>query len=122
MAYMQQHHFQQMWRHDDHVTTRKVLLQLFCIWTSYYLHSDCLVVNSEIHCFDVFSRRQKLCKPESIFKQTCVNFFYRQNMTSFLNYITATLRALFGWHGSNIIPNFQFQFIYFSKTMMVQRK
>ena len=29
-------------------------------------------------------------------------FFYHKNiiMTPFLNYITATLRALFAWHGS----------------------
>ena len=57
--------------------------------------------NSEIlHCSDVFERRQKLCKPENIFKQTRVNFFYRENMTSFLNYVTATLRTLFAWRGS----------------------
>ena len=31
-------------------------------------------------------------KPESIFKQTPVNFF-REKMTSFLNYVTVTLRA-----------------------------
>ena len=57
--------------------------------------------NSEIlHGSDVFARRQILCKPESIFKQTRVNFFYRENMTSFLNYVTAMLRALFAWRGS----------------------
>ena len=30
-----------------------------------------------------------------------VNFFYSENVTSFLNYVTATLRALFVWRGSN---------------------
>ena len=52
--------------------------------------------NSEIlHYYDVFARRQKLCKLEIIFKQTPVNFFYRKNMKSFFNYVTTTLRALF---------------------------
>ena len=37
---------------------------------------------------DVLARCQK---PESIFIQTCVDCFYRENMTSFLNYVTATL-------------------------------
>ena len=27
-----------------------------------------------LHCSDVFEHRQKLCKPENIFKQTRVNF------------------------------------------------
>ena len=59
--------------------------------------------NSEIlHCSDVFARCQKLCKPETIFKKTCVNIFYSKNMTPFLNYVTATLRDLFAWHGSYI--------------------
>ena len=29
-----------------------------------------------------------------------VSIFYRENMTSFLNYVTATLRTLYAWHGS----------------------
>ena len=58
--------------------------------------------NSEIlHGSDVFACCQKLCKEENSFQQTRVNFFYRENMTSFLNYVTATLRALFAWRGSN---------------------
>ena len=57
--------------------------------------------NSEIlYCSDVFERRQKLYLPENIFKQTCVNFFHLANMTSFLNYVTATLRTLFAWRSS----------------------
>ena len=35
--------------------------------------------------------------------QTRVQIFYRENMTSFLNYVTATLRALFSWRDSIII-------------------
>ena len=45
---------------------------------------------------------KKPFKPEKTFKQTRVNFFYRENMTSFLNYVTATLRALFAWRSSII--------------------
>ena len=43
MAYMQQHHHQQMWCRDAHVTARKCLLLLCCVWTSYISHSDCSV-------------------------------------------------------------------------------
>ena len=51
--------------------------------------------DSEIlHYSNVFAGRQKLFKLVIIFKQTHVNIFYHKNMT-FLNYVTATLRALF---------------------------
>ena len=82
--YIQQHHFQQMWRHNVHVMTRKFLHPLFCISTSYLSHSDCQVVILKSHCSDVFAHHQKLCKPEHIFKQTLVNFFYCENMRSVL--------------------------------------
>ena len=60
--------------------------------------------NSEIlHCFDIFACRQKLGKPESNFKQTRVNFFNCENMLSFLNFVTATLIALFVWRGSILL-------------------
>ena len=36
-----------------------------------------------------------------------VSILCRENMTSFLNYVTATLRALFAWRGSY---NFSIQF------------
>ena len=80
------------------------------IFTSIILYMNIIFIvqwlfhgNSEIlHCSNVFAHHQKLCKPENIFKQTRVNFCYRKNMTSFLNYVTATLRALFVWRGSHI--------------------
>ena len=51
-----------------------------------------------LHYSDVFARRQTSFNQGSIiFKQTLVNIFYRENMTSFLNYVPATLRALFAW-------------------------
>ena len=53
-----------------------------------------------LHCFGPFARRHKLFKPRKTSKQTRVEIFYRENMTSFLNYVTATLRALFVWRGS----------------------
>ena len=72
------------------------------IFTSVILHMNIIFIakwlfggNSEsIHFSDVFECLQKLFKPENIFKQTRINF-------SFLNYVTATLRALFAWRGSN---------------------
>ena len=57
-----------------------------------------------IHRSDAFSRCKNLFKHESTFKQARVDFFYRENMTSFLNYVTATLRALFAWRGSCHCP------------------
>ena len=48
----------------------------------------------------MFANRQKLFKPENIFMQTRVHFFYRKNMISFLIYVTATLKALFARLGS----------------------
>ena len=54
-----------------------------------------------LDCSTNFTQRQKRFKQENTFKQTCVDFFYLENMTSFLNYVTATIRALFAWRGSN---------------------
>ena len=39
-----------------------------------------------LHCSDVFVCRQELCKAESIFIQTRVNFFYRDNAISQLRH------------------------------------
>ena len=44
-----------------------------------------------LHCSDAFARRQKFCKPESIFKQARVNFLPRKydshlSITSQLRY------------------------------------
>ena len=100
IAYMQRRHFQQMWRRDVHVKTRKVLLLLFCLWRLYITHSDCLVVILKFYIIAMFLHAVRNFKPESIFKQTRVNIFYRESMTSFVNYDTATLRALFVWRGS----------------------
>ena len=93
MAFMQQAFSANvtLWcsRNDTHIFT-SVILYMIIIFIAQWLFGG----NSEIlHASDVFEHRHKLCKPESIFKQTRVNL-YRENMTSFLNYITATLRAL----------------------------
>ena len=37
---------------------------------------------------------------QKAFSSKHVSFFYCENMTSFLYYATATLRALFAWRGS----------------------
>ena len=82
---------------NDTQNFTSVILCMKIIFIEHWLFGG----NSENEqCYDVFARRQKLCKPESIFKQTRVNFFYSINMTSFLNYVTAMLRALFAWRGS----------------------
>ena len=61
--------------------------------------------------FWCFARRQKLFKQESNFKHTRVNIFYRENMTSFLNYVPDKLRALFAWRGS-IVDHVIIKYIY----------
>ena len=67
-----------------------------------YIEQRLFVANFEIlHCSNVFARRHNIFKPESIFKQTR-QFFYRENTTSFINYVTATLRALIAWRGHMI--------------------
>ena len=68
-----------------------------------YMNIICIIQwlfggNSEIlHYSDVFVRRPKLFKWGS----TCQHF-YREKMPSFLDYVTATLRALFAWRGSDV--------------------
>ena len=54
MAYMQQRHFQEMLRRDFHVTTRKSLLPLVCISTSYSSHIDCLVAILKFYTIPMF--------------------------------------------------------------------
>ena len=58
-------------RNNTQICT-SVILYMNIIFIAHWLFGG----NSEIlHCSDAFARRQKLCKPVSIFKQTCVNFF-----------------------------------------------
>ena len=67
-----------------------------------YIAQWLLGSNSEIlHYSDVFERREKLFNHNE-FQTNTFQHFYRENMTSFLNYITATLRALFEWRGSKL--------------------
>ena len=53
-----------------------------------------------LHFSGAFARCHKHCKPECSFMQTRVDYIYRENMTSFLNYVTATLRTVYAWRGS----------------------
>ena len=53
--------------------------------------------NSEIvHYSNVFARRQNVCKQETRSCKNVSTFLYCETMTSFLNYVTDTIRALFG--------------------------
>ena len=100
---MQQGPFQQMWHHD--VQRHANFYFCYFVYEHHIYLTDCFVVILKFYTLPMFfACHQKLCKPESIFKQTCVNLFYHENMTSFLNYVTATLRALFVWHGFNCFP------------------
>ena len=93
--------FQQMWHRDVHVTTRTFFLPLFCTSISYLSHSDCLVVILKFYTVPRLLHAVANFVNQKTFSSKHVsNFFYRENMTSFLNYVTATLRALFAWRGS----------------------
>ena len=102
MVYMPQRHFQQVWSRDFYVTTCKNLFLLVFIWISHgkLTHYTVLILKI-LYCSAVFLRHHKLLKPESSFKQTRV-IFYCETMTLFLNYATATPRALFAWRTSII--------------------
>ena len=92
---LQQSHLQQLPRRVIYVTTYNILLLSFCIMNIICNAQWLYGANFEIlHCSEAFSWRKTLFKQEN-FKQTRVDFFYRENMTSFLNNVTATLRALF---------------------------
>ena len=103
MAHMQQGHSQQVWRHDVYVKTRKFLLLLFCIWTSYLSSSDCFVVILKFYTVLMFLHAVRKFVCPKAFSSKHVSTFYRENMTSFFNFVTATLRALFAWRGSFVI-------------------
>ena len=57
-----------------------------------------------LQCFNVFVQSQK----HANFSCIHMSFFFHENMTSLLNYITVTLRALFAWRGSYIYGNNHF--------------
>ena len=54
MTYMQQRHFQQIWRRDVHVTARNFLRPLFCKGTSNLSQSDYLVVILKLYTVPMF--------------------------------------------------------------------
>ena len=87
--------------HDIYARTWENLHQLFCIWTSYVSLKDYLMIilkfyTAPVRLHDVINivnQKAHSCKDVSI-------IFYRENMTSFLNYVTATLRTLYAWRAS----------------------
>ena len=95
-----------MWRRDVHVPTRTFLLPLFCTAISYSSHSNCVVVILKLITVPMFLHAVTNFVNQKAFSSKHVStFFYCESMTSFLDYVTATLRALFAWRGSYIIPN-----------------
>ena len=58
-------------------------------------HCLCGAILKSLHSSDVLARREKRSKTESLFQANTCLIFYREIMTSFINYVTATLRALF---------------------------
>ena len=99
---------------DVHVMTHKFLFLLFYFVNEHHIYRPVTVWWKFLNftLFRCFCMPSETFKPESIFKQTRVNIFYRENMnsrvnifyrenmTSFLNYVTSMLKALSTGHGS----------------------
>ena len=80
--------------------TDKFLLLLFWKWSSYLSHSKCLVVIMKFYTVRMFLHALRNFLNQNAFQANTCQPFYRENMTSFLNYVTTTLRAIFAWRGS----------------------
>ena len=104
-----------MSRRGMYVTICKILLLLFCIWISHISLSNNFVLILKFYTVPVRLRSvTNFVNHETLQCKHVSNFFYRENMTSFLNYVTATLRALFAWRGSYsiiIYPHAKFNII-----------
>ena len=83
-------------------------LCLFCIWTSYLLDSDCLVLLKFYTVPMCLHTVKNFISQKRFHVNTCL-LFHHENMTSFLNYSTATLRPLFAWRGSYNHYMFKYQ-------------
>ena len=83
---------------NDMQNFTSIILYMNIIYIAQYLSGADFEI---LHCSRPFAQRHKLFKPRNTSKQTRVEIFYRENMTSFLNYVTATLRALFAWRSSS---------------------
>ena len=110
MVYTQQHHLQRAWHqitscylHNDMHNFSSII----CLWPSYISLSlrDYLMLILKFYTVSMCLQDVKhfVNQTELTFMQTCVNFFCRKNMTSFLNYVTATLWAPFAWRRLNNI-------------------
>ena len=85
------------WCSRDTPIFTSIILYINIIFIAQWLFGG----NSEIlQCSDVFAGIQKLCIQKAISSKHVSPFFYCKNMTSFLNYVSTTLRALFAWQGS----------------------
>ena len=71
-----------------------------CLWAGCPILPSVFLL--KFYSSDAFSQHPNVFKPESTFNQTPVDFFYLENMTSYLTYITATLRALFAGCGYTV--------------------
>ena len=102
IVYRQKPHLQQVSCRGIYVTICKSLPLLFCIWISYIISlSNYLVLILKLKTVPVRLRYvTNFLNHETLQSKHCVEIFYRENMTSFLSYVTATLRALFAWRGS----------------------
>ena len=95
--YTQKRHLQQLTLRGIYVTTYKNVLLLFCIWTSNVSLSAYKILI--LRSYAVSARLHDVTNflNQKAFSSKHVSIYYRENMTSFLNYVTATLYA---WRGS----------------------
>ena len=99
---MQQRHFQQMWRREDRVTTRILVLPLLCTSISYLSHSDCLVVILIFYRVPMFLHAVTNFENQKAFSSKHMSFFIPRKYDIIFYYVTATLRVLFAWPGSHL--------------------
>ena len=72
MVFMQQRHLQQVSRCDIYITACKILVFLFCIWTSYILLSDYLMLILKFYTVPVrLHNMKRFLNHKNTFKQTC---------------------------------------------------
>ena len=66
---------------------------LFCVGTSYIAKWLSNAILNDLHGIKIFLNHKTLSSKHMM-------IFFREDMTSFLNYVNATPRALFAWRGS----------------------
>ena len=97
---LQYRHLQRLTHRGIYVTTCKIVLLLFCIWTSNVSLSAYKMFILKSYTVPVHLHNITNILNQKAFSSKYMSFFYCENMTSFLNFVTATLRTFFAWRSS----------------------